>query len=361
MYNKIRPGKFWYDNNNKLIQAHAGAIIYCEGKYWWYGENKEGITGNATPEPCKFRHHGLKLYSSEDLYNWVDEGFLFPESDDINNPFYPVNVIDRPHILYNEKNKEYVMWVKAGRRTGSNINWTECTFAVCTGKDLKSMKYLHEFSPDPHNAGDFDLFVTDGKAYVVFENPHTAMILHELNEDYTGLSDKWSSHLEFECPPIVKEAPAFFEHNGRKYLFASGTTSYFANPSYVYDITDLHGEWKELGLACRNDRYENSFHAQYSSVFKHPTIKDLYIALGDRWLLDCSVDMPNILDVFYSQFTKNPDVKPIMTKAERAELTDNDVSMATYVWLPVKFDENGVPYLEWRSSWQLEEFEQGDI
>ena len=75
----------------------------------------------------------------------MDEGFLYPESDDINNPFYPVNVIDRPHILYNEKNKEYVMWVKAGRRTGSNINWTECTFAVCTGKDLKSMNYLHEF------------------------------------------------------------------------------------------------------------------------------------------------------------------------------------------------------------------------
>ena len=71
--------------------------------------------------------------------------------------------------------------------------------------------------------------------------------------------------------------------------------------------------------------------------------------------------MPNILDVFYSQFTKNPDVKPIMTKKERAELTDNNVSLATYVWLPVKFDDSGVPYLEWKSSWQLEEFEQGGV
>ncbi len=40
MYKNIRPGKVWYDTNGKRIQAHGGSILYAEGKYWWYGENK---------------------------------------------------------------------------------------------------------------------------------------------------------------------------------------------------------------------------------------------------------------------------------------------------------------------------------
>ena len=356
MYTYFRPGKFWYDNNKKLIQAHGGAIIFAEGKYWFYGENKEDITGSATGEICKYRHHGLKLYSSYDLYNWTDEGFLFPESDDIENPFHPMHVIDRPHILFNKKTGLYVMWVKGGRRTPNNSSLTNCTFVVLVGKDLKSFELLHEFTPDPHHAGDFDIFETDGKAYIVFENPHSEMICRELTDDYTGLSDKWSSHLQFECPPIVREAPAYFERGGRKFLITSGTTSYFANPSIIYDITDIHGEWKEIGNACKNDIFNNSFHAQYSTVFKHPYVEDLYIALGDRWLIDCVIDLPDMCDVFYSMFTKNPDVPKLVSREERATFSDVNTSLATYVWLPIKFDENGNPYIEWKRQWDVNNF-----
>ena len=43
MYNTIRPGKFWYDTEGKRIQAHGGSLLYANGKYYWYGENKEMI------------------------------------------------------------------------------------------------------------------------------------------------------------------------------------------------------------------------------------------------------------------------------------------------------------------------------
>ncbi|MBQ8356529.1 MAG: hypothetical protein IJX39_01840 [Clostridia bacterium] len=49
---------------------------------------------------------------------------------------------------------------------------------------------------------------------------------------------------------MTREAPAYFEHNGRKFIITSGTTGYFPNPTVGYDVTDLHGEWKDLGLTC---------------------------------------------------------------------------------------------------------------
>ena len=48
MYSSIRPGKFWYDTDGKRIQAHGGSIIFINDTFYWYGENKDGITGTST-------------------------------------------------------------------------------------------------------------------------------------------------------------------------------------------------------------------------------------------------------------------------------------------------------------------------
>jgi len=142
----------------------------------------------------------------------------------------------------------------------------------------------------------------------------------------------------------------------RKFLITSGTTGYFPNPTIGYDVTDLHGEWKDLGLTCRNDVKRNSFHAQFSSVFKHPTIPDLYIALGDRWLTDLPEDLPDMEQVFHDMFF--PTQHPLLARGEMWTLTDENTSMAAYVWLPIMFDENGLPYIVWRRTWTVEEFEK---
>ena len=52
MYKTIRPGKTLYDTDGRVVQAHGGSILYHNGKYYFYGENKEGITGAATGERC---------------------------------------------------------------------------------------------------------------------------------------------------------------------------------------------------------------------------------------------------------------------------------------------------------------------
>lgn len=343
MYKCFRPGKTWYDNNGKAIQAHGGSVLYAEGKFWWYGENKEGITGTATGENCKYWHHGVKLYSSDDLYNWKDEGFAVRESDDPENPFHPANIMDRPHILFNKKTGNYVLWAK----TAHKLDFGSCAFSICIGKTLKDMKFVKEVLPSPHHAGDFDLFEYGDKAYVVYENPHSELVVRELSDDYTDVTERYSTHFQAPCPPFVREAPAVFQRNGRVYMLTSGTTGYYPNPTELADITDIHGEWKNLGKVCRNDRNDNSFHAQFSSVFQHPTKKDTYVALGDRWLNDLTEDLPDMGEVFYKMCGPKPQA------VDLSGFSDENTSIATYVWLQIRFDKDGAPYLEWQRAWQI--------
>ncbi|MBR5280035.1 MAG: family 43 glycosylhydrolase, partial [Clostridia bacterium] len=326
------------------------SILYVDGTYYWYGENKEGITGMATGEKCSYWHHGVRLYSSADLYNWKDEGVIMAESSDPDNPFHPANIMDRPHILYNAQTKQYVMWCKTCRG-----DFSKAQFSVCVSPDLYHFEFKHEIDPAPYYAGDFDLFIHAGKAYVVFEHPHAKMIAWELDDTYTNLVGNPSCHLEQECPPYVREAPAYFTHQGRQWILTSGTTGYYPNPTFYHEMTSVHGPWTDCGDVCRNDTKHNSFHAQFSSVFKHPGKKNLYIALGDRWLTDLAVDLPNMEDAIYALFSLKAQTK--FDGAELPTLTDENTSEADYVWLPILFQEDGTPYIVWRREWSLEEFD----
>ena len=350
MYQCFRPGKVWYDTEGKRIQAHGGSLLYADGKFWWYGENKEGVTGRATGEVCPAWHHGVRLYSSGDLYNWKDEGVCVPESDDPENPFYPAHIMDRPHILYHKESKNYVLWAKTARN-----DFGKAGFSVCVGKDLHALKFVKEISPAPYHAGDFDLFEWDGRAYIVYENPHNALISQPLTDDYCDLVPEPVEHLHAECPPFVREAPAFFTRNGRKFLLTSGTTGYFPNPSEIAEMEEIQGNWKTLGNACENDVRNNSFHAQFSSVFRHPFKRDLYIALGDRWLTDLTEDLPDMCEAFYGLF--NPNAKQTLTNADLPTLSDDNTSEADYVWLPVRFREDGTPYIAYVREWRTEDFD----
>ena len=352
MYHSFRPGKFWYDTDGNLIQAHGGSVLYVDGIYYWYGENKTGITGRATGEPCPYWHKGVQLYSSTDLYNWKNEGTIAIEYEDKNSPFYIGRIMDRPHILYNERTKKYVMWAKIAGLLEKLEGFTETYFAVAESESIKG-PYKEVARLTDYYAGDFDLFKDNDKAYVVFGKPFTEVLCIALNEDYTNYTENSSSHIPTPCPPFAREAPAYFKRGDKRFLLTSGTTGYFPNITLGYDITDLHGEWKELGDVCVGDIKHNSFHAQFSSVFKHPNIDDLYIALGDRWLNDMPEEMPSPDDMFESFFVEE---KKKEKDPYRLELyTDENTSMATYVWLPIRFTEEGIPYIVWENEWCIED------
>lgn len=96
-YSSIRPGKEWLDTEGKRIQAHAGCMLYVDGTFYWYGENKE-----KSFSEYEIWHWGVKLYSSKDLYNWKDEGIIMLPNPSETATFEDIHgewkILGDPHV-----------------------------------------------------------------------------------------------------------------------------------------------------------------------------------------------------------------------------------------------------------------------
>lgn len=346
MYDAIYPGRPWLDTEGKRIQAHGGSVIYIDGTYYWYGENKEKTTGKT-----EIYHWGVRCYSSKDLYNWKDEGIIIPpEPDDPNSTLHPARSMDRPHIIYNEKTKKYVCWLKIMNRDETQAS-TILTADHILGPYTKIKEGLR---PLGMSAGDFDLVIAeDGKAYYYFERVHSEMICADLNEEYTDVTGYYSTHFPQPYPPFVREAPAHFRRNGKHYLVTSGTTGYFPNPSEVAIADSWHGPFKVLGDPHPNDESRTSYHSQISCIFKVEGKKDLYIACADRWTSEyMDYKYEEYADIYERFFlTRDPELAK-----EKVLNIDLNTSVSDYVWLPFRFDGE-MAYLDWQDEWRVEDYE----
>ncbi|MBR3686767.1 MAG: family 43 glycosylhydrolase [Clostridia bacterium] len=350
-YDSFRPGQVWLDTEGKRIHAHGGSLMYLDGCYYWYGENKE-----FTDEAKGIWHWGVRCYRSTDLYNWEDLGLIIPpNTEDPRSPLHPTSLMDRPHIIYNKRTKKFVCWLKIMDYDGTQSE-TVLTADALTGPYTIVREKLY---PLGMSAGDFDLVVApDGKAYYYFERVHSETICADLTDDYTDVTGFYSTHFPRPYPPFVREATAHFQRGGKHYLVTSGTTSYLPNPSEVAVADTWHGPFRVLGDPHPSDCSRTSFHSQISSVFKVPFKKDLYIACADRWL-------PHRMDLPYELYAKAYEdaFRSDATDEERAEATrimstveQRDIKNADYVWLPFRFDGEQ-PYIEWLDEWRVEDFE----
>ena len=342
----IYPGRVWLDTEGNRIHAHGGSILCVGSTFYWYGENKE-----KTLPHSGIWHNGVNLYSSSDLCAWKREGtIVFPSAKE-SDPLHPTRIMDRPHILYNDRTKKYVLWVKFAGTKQDKSDWS-CQFMGVAQADtihgpFEMAKYIH---PLGMNSGDFDLVKDEntGKAYIYFERVHSELICADLTDDYMDVTGNYTRHFNYQAPPFVREAPCFFMRKGKKYLLTSGTTGYFPNPSEVAVADEYHGPWEVLGDPCVGDTDKNSFCSQFSSVFKHPFKKDLYIALGDRWLTDLPADMPNFWDAVTGKVPVDYDFNAH---------TEQNTAKADYVWLPIQFDGQGKPTLKFTEQWSPDDYE----
>ena len=343
----IRPGRVWLDTKGERIQAHAGSVLFADGTFFWYGENKERSTGRDG-----VWHWGVRCYASTDLSNWEDLGLIIPPVlDDPRSPLHPAQLTDRPHIVRNPETGKYLCWLRVASRRGRPQTLTVLVAEALLGPYRIIEAGLRPLGMD---AGDFDLAIDpeDGKAYCYFERVHRELVCADLTADYTGLTGYYSSHFPRAGPPWVREAPAYFARQGRHYLITSGTTWYFPNPSELAAADTYHGPWTVLGDPHPGDLSRTSFHSQVSSVFKHPGKRDLYIALADRWLPDLPADAPHAADLF-ARTTEEEATEQLRPYGYCA---DPDTSCADYVWLPLRFD-GAMAYLDWQDEWRVDDYD----
>ena len=352
-YNSIRPGKLWLDTDGKPIQAHGFQVFYDEPnqRYIWYGENKETTKKGGTDWT-----RGIRWYTSKDLYNWEDRGLLIPPSEDLNEPLHPTYCIDRPHIIYCEKTGKYVCWIKV---MASEI--AQFMIVMQADRFEGPYEYVHRiYNPLDMYTGDFALHVdpVTKNAYLWFERPHFQLICATLSDTYTEVSGEYSVHYDNHLPPFTREAPTYFERNGKKYLFTSGTSGYYPNRSDVCVFDDYHGDYKSLGDPHIGDRSNTSFSSQITCVLRLPDTEQ-YIALADRWMPQWWV--PRMAKQILSGMERHfrdyrPDTEPKRVESLPGKLQKHNENTykSRYVWLPIEW-EGDKPVIRWRAEWKTEE------
>src|SRR6185437_10294064 len=150
---------------------------------------------------------GFKVYSSTDLTNWTDRGYVaLPRS---------CQYCFRPHVLYNQQTHKYVLWVNDGSvgqgyRVFTNISPT----GLFTEQNLPTMAV---------SCGvDFTLFQdTDGTAYMIHNDACNGvdMVVEQLTGDYLTSDGKYTRlHVS------NVEAPAMFLRDGIYYITLSDPT-----------------------------------------------------------------------------------------------------------------------------------------
>ncbi|ELN2738041.1 family 43 glycosylhydrolase [Pluralibacter gergoviae] len=321
----ILPGQRWVDNSGKEINAHGGSIIKVGGEFYWFGENRKP----------KGLINKVNVYSSKDLYHWDYRGVALDLSK------LPIrHDLERPKVIYNEKNNEYIMWLhielnghytagKAGIATSKNIAgpytyqgdfWPNSNIMplyrdgdIRQSSVIKADKSFAHYFSRGQMFRDMNLFVDDNKkAYAIYESEDDDSIhIAELTNDYKSMTGKYARILVGK----KNEAPAIFKRNGRYYLITSGLHGYTPTTGRLSSSKNIFGPWISHGTPFKHDgefRVDRSFDSQPTYVFE---LGGEYYYMGDRW-------------------------------------NSENLTLSTYVWLPIKWHDN-LPYIEWVDSWKF--------
>lgn len=352
-YNAFHPGKVWLDTNGNRIEAHGGALYYENDTYYWYGENKE-----YTDAQNGIWTWGIRMYRSNDLYNWEDLGLIVdPDLSDPDSNLFPEKNVDRPHILHCAATGKYVMWIK--------ISGAESCFTLLSADKLTGPYTVEkqDYCPDDSTVGDFDL-VSDpstGKAYLFVETSPKQVAGYELRADYLSVEKKVSSQYKDLTPPFCREGVALCEHDGKKYMITSGMTGYTPNQSDAAVADQWTDTFRSIGDPHVDDETMASFNSQISQIFRLPGT-ERYIAIADRWMPDHLLDGKTADAVRRAVASRYmPDHYQATAEeqqmfAARPDLDRCNTSRSTYVWLPVHFVD-GKPQIHWYDSWTLEDLD----
>ena len=354
----IKSGEIWKDNRGEHINAHGGGVLKYGNTYYWYGEHKG--------EKSSAAFVGVTCYSSKNLRDWRYEGVALSVVDEKGHDLETGCTLERPKVIYNKVTKKFVMWfhlelkgegywqarygvavsdspkgpfkfIRSDRANAGHYpldfddadkavldtlnadnykEWWTPTWRDAIKKGLFLKRDMKARTQEGHNlpAGqmsrDMTLFVdTDGRAYHIFSSEDN-LTLHiaELSDDYLSHTGRYVR----VAPGGQNEAPAVFRYGNTYWMIASGCTGWAPNKARMFSAPSIWGPWKQHPNPCRGPKEEITFGGQ--STFVLPTDDGKYIFMADIWRPEHPID-------------------------------------ARYIWLPIDFDKDGVPVINWRDEW----------
>ncbi|MGW7348589.1 RICIN domain-containing protein [Streptomyces sp. NPDC054854] len=256
------------DTAGQGVQAHGGGVLKVGDYYYWFGEDRG--------EDNKFRY--VSAYRSKDLKNWEPRGHALTQEAD---PEIRSAVIERPKVLYNEKTKQFVMWM----HKEADDSYAEARAAVAVSSTVdgpyewKGSFRPKEASGAEHMSRDITVYEDKaaGKAYMISAANHNADLhIYELTDDYTQVkalvANPW--------PGQHRESPAVFKRGDVYFMLTSGTSYWDPNQQKYATATSLAGPWSPMKDVGNRDGH----HSQTTFVLPvEGTETTSFLYMGDRW------------------------------------------------------------------------------
>jgi|GEM_PF-858241 len=396
-----RDGQQMNDTNGYRVNAHGGQVIYVDpaevnsmylrdGRdnqfsdhcWFWIGEDRSR-SGNGTA--------AFSIYSSPDLYNWTRRGapllrgatgggsFLAAKDGIPGVTTSSTSVYERPKLMYNAKNKTFVVWAHLDgatpRDTTGSYGCAAAGYAV--GYALEDVftyggrNRMHQYALDsdyvnlaafPYNsrsqntngfgpywneqgnnrgfARDMSVYVDDdGTGYIIYASEENrTMFISKLNEDYTALNKlrvtRADEGTEFARinPGFQREAPSVFKYNGKYYMVSSSCYGWSPNGAVYWMADNILGPWEDMGNVMDGSDVPDlgvypkvgesrlSFGAQSTNVIAVDAEKGHFIYMGDLW-------------------------------------GGGGNTNSGYLWLPIRFGYSGTMQVQGVKYWKLEDLE----
>lgn len=352
---RITPGQEWPDRKGEHINAHGGGLLFHEGKYYWYGENRpaRGFTTEV----------GVEVYSSSDLVNWEDEGVALAVSEESGHDIERGCIMERPKVVRNPKTGKFVMLfhleLKGKGYAAARVGFAESDSPVGPfrfirslrpnagkwptdfsrrdirkAKKLKEADYKEWWTPEWREAireglllardvpggqmsRDMTVYVDyDGKAYHIYSaEENLTLNLAELTDDYLDYTGRYVRI----APGGQNEAPTIFKRDGVYWMITSGCTGWIPNEARMFKAASLWGPWEQLPSPFVGKDAKKSFHTQGTYIFKVEGMEDGFVFMADRW---------------------NP----------------QSLKNSRHIWLPIDFEADGTPVIRWVDSWSPKEW-----
>ena len=288
----ITSGTEWRDTDGERIEAHGGGVLQVGDVYYWYGENHRLGFGNKT---------GISAYSSTDLVHWKNVGVVLPK-DSLPPRFRDTGVAERPKVIFNERTRQYVMWIHLDANRYFEASAGVATSASPAGpfhvvRIFRPIAYDYGYGTDSLQLHERELGNTyrdmalfrddDGSAYVFYASEsNRTLYAVRLNDDYTDIVRPAVQGVTWArlFPNARREAPAPFKSGGRYYMITSAQTGWAPNPARYHTAEHVLGPWTTVGNPVVGPDSATTFRSQSAYVLPVPAAcPRCFVYMGDRW------------------------------------------------------------------------------